>query len=255
VKTILPWVALCTALFGCGVKTAPWTGDDGTGGDGDSDTDSDADSDADTDTDSDADADSDADTDADVDADTDSDDGCGGLDQVCCGEPATGTCDSDTLMCIPAADSEHQDLCMALAAYNDCADQGFPEAHCAPLSDPDDVGYCEFAVLEPLLDENACLEGLYSGFCCPAELGGDPFGNGGWGGSFCGDVDMASLEWLSTVEEMIASGVGICASDGTYDYCLVPCVPAPAICPDDHTATAWVVDADTVVIICIPNDY
>ena len=198
------------------------------------------------DADADTDADTDSDTDSDTDADTDADTECGVVDAQCC---EGGTCGSDELMCIYP---EGMNLCVALAELDYCTDQGYPDAICWYMEEG--LGYCNTGPLLEMGTENPCVgDGTYEGFCCPDELGGNGFGYGESGGSVCDGIDMTTLDAPDTTEDKIASGVGVCIFDGLDYYCELPCA-AVVPCPDGHTATAYAIDIENIVVVCTPDD-
>ena len=142
-------------------------------------------------------------------------------------------------------------LCVAFAALAYCGDQGYPEAVCSYMEDG--LGYCNTGALLEMGTENACVgDGVYEGFCCPDELEGDEHGYGAGGGSVCDGTDMADLDPPETAEDKIASGVGVCIFDGLDYYCELPCAGV-APCADGHTATAYVVDMENIIIVCVPD--
>ena len=221
---------------GCG-------GGDGADG-GDADIDGDADTDGDADGDGDADSDADGDADADADSDADGDTECGVVDAPCCGG---GGCASEELVCVYP---DGLNLCVALADVAYCADQGYPEIACWYIADG--LGWCAVEAHADLGLENPCLDPDFAGYCCPDELGGTASGYGAGGGSVCGDVDMAELAEPASVAEQVESGVGFCMFDGLDYYCELPCA-APVPCADGHTETGYLVDAETVLIVCMPD--
>jgi hypothetical protein len=206
------------------------------------------DSGADTDTDTDTDVDTDTDCDSDSDAD------CGGADQICC----CGECDAEEIICVVDDSDVHDDTCMALAVFADCGPQGYSDAVCDDIAEPEGLGVCELSYLPPLNGGNVCDEGDYGGFCCPAAYGGDEDGEAPDGGTICNGVDLAGLAPADTADEIIASGVGTCYCITEQEFqtcaCGVPCASIPA-CAEGHHAVGYTTEDDLYAIVCYPDDY
>jgi hypothetical protein len=194
-----------------------------------------------------SDTDSDTDTDADTDSETDTgtDVGCGATDEVCCADSEPACQDTDNY-CV-AIDMAGNTTCAEPCELHMCTEEGFADAWCIePIEPSESLGLClvETDFNLALGDGNACSSAAYGGgtFCCPSSLGGENgFGEtllDGSPSSMCGDIDMSLLDQPVDDTQIIASGVGVCASATGSDLCMIPCSPMNSCEEPQHVCVA-----------------